>query len=95
MYFLLLVLRIPLNPGPNIGYKHSRLSKTLVEKDLEFILSKGSGLVTLNIGFVFLPVKVNPVLEKQSYKRNMLMTCSTGRVEIILTLSAKVVILHL
>lgn len=48
-----------------------------------------------NLSLVLLPAKVDPVIEKQGYKKDALKTCSIGRVEIILALLAKVVTLYM
>ena len=95
LYFLLLVLEILLNLGPDIGHKHDGFSKTLLEKGLEFNPSKRSNIIALNLSLVLLPVEVDLVPKEQGRKKNTLGTCSTGRVEMVFTLSTKVVALHL
>ena len=94
MYFLLLVLGIPLNLSPDIGYKRGGFSKILLEKGFKFVPSKKGGLVTLNLCFVLLPMEVDPIPEQKSRKENALMICGTGHVEMILALSTKIVALH-
>lgn len=39
---------------------------------------------------MLLPIKLNPILEKQDYKKNMLVVCSTSYIEINHALLAKV-----
>ena len=94
LYFLLLVLRIPLDFGPDASYKRGGFFEALLEKDLEFVPSRGSGIVIFNLSFVLLPAEVNPVLEEQSRKGDMFVTCGSGYVEMILTLTTKIIALH-
>lgn len=94
MYFLLLVLRISLYLGPDISYKRKGFFKALLEKNLEFVLSKRSSLVVLNLSLVLFSAKVYPIPKEQNCKKNALMACGIGRVKIILTLSIKIETLH-
>ena len=59
LYFFLLVLKILLHLGLDIGHKRNGFSLTLLQKGLEFILSKGGSLVAYNLGFLLLPAKVD------------------------------------
>lgn len=61
---LLLLLKIPLDLSTDISHKGSGFSKTLVKKNLEFVLNKGPVTVTFKLDFVLLPVEVDFVLEK-------------------------------
>ena len=94
LYFLLLVLGVPLNLGPDVGHERGGFSKTLLEKDLEFIPSEGGGLIALNLGLVLLPAEVDSVPEERGCEGNTLGPRGTGRVEMILTLSTEVVALY-
>lgn len=95
MYFLLLVLGIPLNPGPDTGYKRGRFPKTLLEKGLKFVLNREGSTVAFNMGFVLLLAEIDLIMEKCSYKRYTLRACDTSCVKIILGLSTKVVVLYM
>ena len=95
LYFLLLVLEILLNLGPDIGHKYGGFSETWSEKSLEFISSKGAGSVALNLGLMLLLAEVDLVPEEQGHKGNTLEFCGTGHVKIVLTLSTKVVALYI
>ena len=95
MYFFLLMLRIPLNPGSDIDYKRGRFSETRSEKSLEFILSKGGGPIALNLSLVLLPAKVDLVPKERGRKGKKLESCDTGFVEIALALLTKIVALHM
>lgn len=95
LYFFLLVLKIPLNLGPDIGYKRGRFFEALSEKGFEFVPNKGSGPIALNFGLILLLMEVDLIPEEQGCKRNELMARGTNRVEIILALSTKVVALHM
>lgn len=93
--FLLLVLGISLNLGPDVGHERGGFSETLTEKSLEFVPSKGGGLVALNLGLVLLPAEVNPIPEERGREGNTLGPRGTGRVEMVLTLLTEVVALHM
>ena len=64
LYFLLLMLEIPLDLGPNVSYKQGRFSKILLKEGLEFVLNKKNGIVTFNLRFILLPAEINPILEE-------------------------------
>ena len=95
MYFLLLVLGIPLNLGLDASYKRGGFSKTLLKKSLEFVLNKGNGIVTFNLSFVLLLAKVNPISKKRGCKRDAFVACSFGRIEMVLTLLTKIIALYI
>lgn len=95
LYFFLLILEIPLNFSPDIGYKQDRFSKALLKKSYEFVLNKKDGFIAFNLGFVLLLAKINSILEKQSYKKNLLMACDTSCVKMILTLLKKIITLYM
>lgn len=90
-----MILRILFNLGLDISYKQSRFFEVLLKKSLKFVLNKKSGLVTLNFDLILLLVKVDPILEKQSYKRDALLACSISYIKMILVLSKKVVSLYI
>lgn len=69
LYFLLLVLGILLNLGLDTCYKQSRFFKTLLKKNLKFILSKGV-VVAFDLSLMLLPAKINPIVKEQSRKKN-------------------------
>ena len=95
LYFLLLILEISLNLGPDVSYKQGRFSKTLSKKGLKFVLSKKDGSIAPNLGLILLPAEIDPISEKQSYEENTLGSHDTGRIKMIFTLSTKVVVLHI
>lgn len=95
LYFFLLLLWIPLNLGPNAGYRKSEFSEILLEKSLEFILSNEGGIVALNLGFILLLAEVDFISKKQSRKRDKLVIHGPGRVKMILALSTKIVVLYI
>lgn len=95
MNLFLLVLRILLDLSLDINYKDSEFSKTLLEKDHDFVQSKGDDTVIFNLGLVLLPAKINPIPEKQSYKRNALRVYGNGYVKIVLAPSTNVVTLYM
>ena len=95
LYFLLLVLEIPLDLGPDVSYEQGRFSETLPKEGLEFVLSKQLNIVVFNLHFVLLPAKINPVSEKRGRKRDAFMARSSGRVKMILTPSTKVIALYM
>lgn len=89
LYFFLLLLRIPLNLGLDIGHKRSRFPKILSKKGLEFIPSKGSGNVAFDLSLVLLPAEIDLIPEEQDRKWDALGARGTGRVEMIFALSTK------
>lgn len=93
--FLLLVLRIPLDFSPNASYKDVEFFETLPEKDFEFVLSKGDGIVIFNLGLVLLPAEVDPILEERDRKEDALGARGISRVEMVLALSTEVVAFHI
>lgn len=95
LYFFLIVLKILLNFGTNANYKQDKFSKTLLEKSLEFFLSKKNGIVTFNLNFILLPTEVNFVSKKQSHKKKALIICDIGRVKIVFALLTEVMALHM
>ena len=95
LYFLLLVLRIPLDLGPDASHKQGRFSKTLPEKGLEFVPSRGDGIVTFNLSFVLLLAEVNPVSEERICKKDAFVAHGSSRIKIILTVITKIIALHI
>ena len=94
LYFLLLVLGIPLDLGPDASHERGGFSETLPEKGLEFILGRRDGIVTFNLSFVLLPVEVNPISEERGCEGDAFVARGSGRVKIILTLSTEIITLH-
>lgn len=95
LYFLLLILKIALNFGPDVGHKWDEFFEVLLKKSLKFVPNKESGPITLNLGFMLLPTEVDLILEKQSCKENALMAYGTSCVKIILALLTKVIPLYM
>ena len=94
LYFLLLVLGIPLDLGPDASHERGGFSETLPEKSLEFVLSRGDGIVAFHLSFVLLPAEVNLISEERGRKRDAFVARGSGRVEMILTLSTEIIALH-
>ena len=94
LYFFLLILGVSFDFTPDIVNKRGRFSETLLEEGLEFVPSEKSNSVLLNLSLMLLPAEVNSILKEQSRKGDALVARSTGHVEIIFTLSAEVVTLH-
>ena len=89
------MLKIPLNLGLDASYERDRFSEILLEKGLEFVLSRRNSIIVFNLSFILLLVKINPVLEKQSCKNDAFVVRTFGRVKIILTLLIKVIVLYM
>lgn len=92
LHFFLLALGILFNFALNTSYKDNKFSKTLLEKGLKFILSKG---VTFNLYLILLLAEVDFILEKQGCKGDALVTFSISYIEIVLVLLIKVVTLYM
>lgn len=89
LYFFLLVLGVSLNLTLDIIYKCSRFSEVFSEKNLKLVLCGGDGLVTFDPCLMLLPTKVNPIPEKISYKRDVIMTLDLSNFEMVLALLTK------
>lgn len=63
LYFFLFVLGILLIHGSDTSHKQSRFSKTLLDKNLKFVLNRDSSTVVFNLGLILLPAKVDPIPE--------------------------------
>ena len=64
LYFLLLVLEIPLDLGSDVSFKQGGFSETLPEEGLKFVPSRRDGIVAFNLRFVLLPAEINPISEE-------------------------------
>ena len=94
-YFLLLVLGIPLDLGPNASYKQGEFSKTLPKKGLKFVLSRGDGIVTFHLSFVLLPAEVNPISKERVRKRDAFVAHGFGHIKMILIMLTEIIALHM
>lgn len=92
---LLLILKIFLDFSSNTSYKSGEFSKTLPEKDFEFVWSGREGTIIFNMSFLLLLAEVDSIPEKQNYNKNTLGACSTSYVKIVFILSIKVVVLNM
>ena len=88
------MLEILLNLGLDVGYKRDRFPKILSKKGLKFVPSRGGSTIVFDLCLMVLPAKIDPVAEKCSREGHAYRACGTGRVKIILTLSTKLVSLH-
>lgn len=95
MNFFLLILEVSFNFIPEIIYKRSRFSKALSEKDFKFVLSKKSGFITYNPGFILLLVEVEFILEKWDYKKDVFIPFNFSGFEIVFASSTEVVTFYL
>ena len=64
MHFFLLILEVLFNFTPDAVYKHGEFSKTLLKKDLEFLLGEEINPVLFFLCFMLLPVKFDPISKK-------------------------------
>ena len=95
LYFFLLVLRVSFDFISDVINERGEFSEILSKKCFEFVLSKGSNPVPLNLSLVLLPAEIDPILEEKSCKKHALVARGTGRVKIVFTLLTEVVILHM
>lgn len=93
--FFLLVIENLLDFSLDIGYKNGGSFEILLEKSLEFVLNRRNGTIIFNFSLVLLLIKVDPISEKQSCKKNTLGACSIGCIKIIFAQSKKVIALHI
>lgn len=47
-----------------VYYKNSGFFKILLEKGLKFFLNKKNGIIALNLDFMLLTIKFNPIFKK-------------------------------
>lgn len=95
MYFFLLRLGILLNFNLDINHKQGEFFKNLLEKGIEFVLNKRNSINVFNLSFVLLLIEVDFILEEQSCKRDILMTCDTSYIKIIFVLLTKVIAFYI
>lgn len=93
--FFLLILRILFNFNPDVYQKYNWFSKTLLKKDIKFVLYKRNNTIIFNLSFVLLQVEINLIAEKQNCKKDVFRPYSIDYVEIILTLLAKIISLYI
>lgn len=67
----------------------------MLKKSLEFVLSRRDSIFAFNLSLILLPAKIDLISEKQSYKKDMLITHGISRVKIILALLTKVIALYM
>lgn len=83
------------NLGLDADYKQDKFFNNLLEKGFKFILSKKSNAVTFHLCFILLLVKINPIVEEQSRKKNVFKIRGISRIKIILVLPIKIVALYI
>ena len=91
----MLVFGIPLDLDPDASYKQGRFSKTLLKKGLEFVPSRGDGIIAFNLSFILLPAEVNPISEEEDCKEDAFVAYGSGRVKMILILLIEIIALHM
>lgn len=64
LYFFLLLLGILLDLSLNANYKEDKFFKTLLKKDLKFVLSRKNGIIAFNLSFMLFPAKIDFVLKE-------------------------------
>ena len=88
-------MRVSFDFVSNVVYKCSRFSMTLLKESFEFVLCESSNPVLLNLNLVLLSAEVNLILEEQNCKRDALVACGIGCIEIIFTMLTKVVTFYI
>lgn len=95
LYFLLLIFGILFNLSLNAGHKQDRFPKTLSEKSLKYILSRGGSIVAFDLNLVLLLVEIDFVIEEQSRKGNVFRIYGTSHIKMILALLTEVIALYI
>lgn len=90
-----LVLQVSFDLSLDVYYKRDEFFKTLLEKRFKFISTKKDDIFAFHSSFILLSAEVNPIVEKKSCKKDALMSCSTGCIKIIFTLSIKVIAFYM
>lgn len=90
-----MILKILFNFNLNASDKQDRFSKVLMEKDHKFALSKQNTIVIFNLSIVMRAIKVDLILVKKWYKKDILIICGSNYVKIIFALAIKIVTLYM
>lgn len=65
----MLILGVLLNFNPNTSYKYSRFSKILLKKDFKFFSNNENNIITFNLSFILLLIKINLIKKNNAVKR--------------------------
>lgn len=77
-----------------MSYKCNRFFKILLKKNFKFILYTKDNIIAFNLSFMLLLAKVDFILKKQSYKKDVLMVYGIGCIKIVLILLTKIIVLY-
>lgn len=91
----MVILEVFLNPIPNIIYKYNKFSKVLSKKNFELVSVKEVGCILFISCFMLLLLKIDTILKKQDYKKNMFIACGTSFFKIIFAFLAEVIIFYI
>lgn len=67
----------------------------MLKKIFKFVTSKENDIIAFNFSLVLLYIKVDPILEEKSYKKDTLVVCNTNYIKIIFALLTKIVISYI
>lgn len=90
-----MILKIPLNLGPDASYKYYIISEILPKKSLEFFLNNENYIVAFYLSLMLLPVEFGPIAEEQSCKKDIFRARGTSYIKIILALFTERVALYM
>lgn len=77
------------------NYKQVRFFKTLLKKDFKFVWSRKNNTIIYNISLVLLLTKIDLILKKPGYRKQILVACDFSFFEIVIIPVIKVVIFYI
>lgn len=89
------MLKISLDLNRDAGHKGGGFSKTLLEKSLRFVPSRGDSTVIFNLGLLLLPADVDLIPKEQGFKEDKLGTCDIGHIKMVLAMLIEVITLYM
>lgn len=90
----MLVLKISFNLDSDTDYKQDIFSKILLKKYPKFIPSKKSNAVIFDLSFILLPMKIDLIKKKHSYKKIAFKAYGNNYIKMIFILPIEIVIIN-
>lgn len=91
----MLLLGILLDLSSDVSYEQCGFLKSFLEKSFKIVLSNKNSIIAFYLSFVLLLVEVDPILEKKSCKKDVLITRNIDYIEIVFKPLTKLIALHL
>lgn len=84
-----------LNFSSNIYYKYNRFFNTLLDKSFKFVSNREKNILVFYLTLILLLVEIDPILEKQSFKKDVFITCGNSYIKIIFALLVKFIAFYM